>query len=69
MIDEVLIKTHVVTGKVKVSFFPDRVVYVADSRSYSDISGASRKRIEKVIRKHEIRIYVRERGISVWIRR
>jgi len=66
MIEKVLITTHAITEKAKVVFYP-RAPH--EARSYTDLSIASRKRLEKAIRGRDAYLYIREHGVSVWVYR
>jgi hypothetical protein len=66
MIEEILINNGI-GGKQRVVVFPTRTE--PNPRVYVEPSRSSRKRLDKMIRKYDTRIYVQKDGITVWIRR
>ncbi len=69
MIEEVLIGSHVLTGRTTVTFFPERGI--SKGRDYVEPTRASRKRLEKVIHSQDYSVfpYLRKGRIVIWIAR
>ena len=66
MIEEILIKNGI-DGKLRVVVYPTK--YERNPRVHVEPSEASCKRLEKMMRKHTVRPYLQERGLSIWIAR
>ena len=67
MIREILINSHIVTGKTTITVFPIRGI--SNARDYDEPTKSSRGRLENMMKKYETHTYLRENGISVWIAR
>ena len=67
MIEEILIKQRMTTKKIRVIVYP--TTDHKPKRTYDELTEASRKRLNIMLRKHSTRTYVRKDNITVWITR
>ncbi len=67
MIADILINNSIVDGKLRAVVYPTRGDL--NPRVYVEPTESSCKRLEKMMRKHNVRPYLLTRGVSIWIAR